>query len=335
MKTKAAVLKKPFEVSTEYVQLPSVGPQEVLVKVDACGVCPFDVRLYKGLSKTNYPKILGHEVAGVVVELGAEVSGIKKGESVVVEPAVRCGHCFYCVRGQENLCLNTKWPIGGFSEYTVAPIYNLHRFNGISPREAAFAEPLSCCVNGMTRANLSSGCDVVVVGDGPMGLLHLQLAYAFGAGRVIVTGLLKERLERATKLGAVEALDASTGDVVEKVKAAFDGLGADAVIVAVGSKDAFSTALSLVKRGGTVIQFAGIYPEVDVPIPSRFLHYSEVKLTGSSDSTPHNFATAVKLLESRRVNVSNFVTHTYSIEEAVKAIDTAGNLKGFKVMITN
>jgi L-iditol 2-dehydrogenase len=168
-----------------------------------------------------------------------------------------------------------------------------------------------------------------------MGLLHLQLAYAFGAGRVIVTGLLKERLERATKLGAIEALDASREDTSAKVKATFDGLGADAVIVAVGAKEAFLAAVNLVKRGGTVIQFAGMYPEVDVPISSHFLHYSEVRLTGSSNSTSFNFATAVKLLESRRVNVSNFITHTYSIEEAVNAIDTAGNLKGFKVMITN
>lgn len=305
----------------------------MLVKIDACGVCPFDVRLYKGLSKADYPKILGHEIAGTVAEVGTEVREVKKGDSVVVEPGARCGYCFYCIRGQENLCLNTKWPVGGFAEYTVAPASNAHTFKGISPREAAFAEPLSCCVNAMTRANLRPACDVVIVGDGPMGMLQLQLAYASGAGRVIVTGLLKERLRRAAKLGAFQALDASQGDTVAKVKAAFDGLGADAVIVTVGSKEVFLSAMSMVKRGGTVVQFAGIYPEADVPIPSKFLHYSEVRVTGSSDSTPLHFDTALRLLEDRRVNVADFVSHTYPIEEAVNAIDTAGNLKGFKVMI--
>jgi L-iditol 2-dehydrogenase len=331
MKTKAALLMRPMEIKTDNVDLPPLGPLDVLVRVKACGVCPFDIRLYKGLAKTNYPKVLGHEVAGEVVEIGKEVTHIAKGDTVTLYPAVRCGNCFYCLNGQENLCINPKWPIGGFADYTIAPARNAYKFNKISPQEAAFSEPLSCCMNGMMRADLQPGCDVVIIGDGPIGQLHLQLAQSMGAGRVIVTGLMKERLERAAKLGA-KTVDA-TGDTAKQVKEITGDLGADAVIITVGSSAALQTALGIVKRGGKIVQFAGIYPEVDIPIPSRFIHYSEAYITGSSDATRLQFARSLGLLENGRVKVADFVTHRYPIEQAKEAIDAAANLSGFKAMI--
>jgi L-iditol 2-dehydrogenase len=331
MKTKAAILTHAMEIKTDAVELPSVGSTDVMVLVKACGVCPFDIRLYRGLAKTGFPKVLGHEVAGEIVEVGNNVANLYKGDMVALYPAVRCGNCFYCMNGQENLCVETKWPIGGFADYTVMPAKNAFKFSGISPEEAAFAEPLSCCLNGMIRADLRPGCDVVIIGDGPIGLLHLQLAQVMGASRVVVSGLMKERLERAARLGA-KTVDAA-GDSVKQVKEILGPMGGDAVIVAVGSTTALQTALQIVKRGGKIVQFAGIYPEMDVPIPSRFIHYSEAYITGSSDSTRIQFASALRLLENRRVKVADFVTHRYAIENAKDAIESAAKLTGFKVMI--
>ena len=331
MKTKAAILTRALEVKTDAVELPPVGSTDIMVRVKACGVCPFDIRLYRGLAKTTFPKILGHEVAGEIVEVGSNVTNLDNGDMVALYPAVRCGNCFYCMNGQENLCVDSKWPIGGFADYTVIPAKNAFKFAGISAEEAAFAEPLSCCLNGVMRADLRPGCDVVIIGDGPIGQLHLQLAQAMGAGRVLVSGLIKERLERAARLGA-KPIDAEN-DPAKQVKEILGPAGADAAIVAVGSTMALQTALQVVKRGAKVVQFAGIYPETDVPIPSHFIHYSEAYITGSSDSTRTQFASALSLLENRRVRVADFVTHRYPIENAKEAIETAANLAGFKVMI--
>ena len=333
METEAARLHKPLDVRVEKVQLPDPGSRDVLVKIEACGVCPFDVRLFKGLSTATYPKILGHEMAGIVLETGRDVTGLKLGDKVVVEPAIRCNHCFYCLRGQHNLCLNTKWPFGGFAKHVVAPASRLHRFSAVSALEASFTEPLSCCLNGMMRADLEPAADVAIIGDGPIGLLHLQLAYVLGAARVIITGMIDQRLERARKLGATEALSAARGDPASEVKKRFDDLGADAVMVAVGTAEAFQQAVGMVKKGGRIIQFAGIYPETNIPLSARFIHYSEVWVTGSSDSTPFQFARALKLLESGRVKVADFVSHEYGLGDAAKAIETSANLSGFKVMI--
>jgi len=331
MKTKAAALVGPMEIKTDLFELPPIAPTDVMVRVRACGVCPFDIRLYRGLAKTNFPKILGHEVGGEIAELGDKVTNLSKGDQVTLYPAVRCGNCFFCINGQENLCVDTEWPIGGFADYTVVPAKSAFKFSNISTQEAAFTEPLSCCLNGMIRAEIKPGCDVVVIGDGPIGQLHLQLAQTMGAGRVVVTGLMKERLQRAERLGA-RTVDASW-DSVKQVKDIVGPLGADAVVVAVGSSSALQTALQIVKRGGKVVQFAGIYPEADIPIPSKLIHYSEAQITGSSDSTRSQFERALRLLESGRVKVADFVTHRYPIEKAKEAIEAAADLKGFKVMI--
>ena len=333
METEVARLHKPLDVRVEKVELPDLGTRDVLVRIEACGVCPFDVRLYKGLSTATYPKILGHEMAGTVLEKGRDVTTVQRGDKVVVEPAIRCNRCFYCLRGEHNLCLNTKWPFGGFAKHVIAPEANLHRFAAISTSEASFTEPLSCCLNGMMRANPAPGSDVAIIGDGPIGLLHLQLAYVFGAARVIVTGMIDERLERARRLGVTETVNAAKGDAASKVKERFDNLGADVVMVTVGTSEALQDAVGMVKKGGRIIQFAGIYPEVDIPFSAHFIHYSQVWVTGSVDSTPFQFARALKLLESGRVKVADFFSHEYGLAGAVKAIETAANLSGFKVMI--
>jgi len=333
LETEAARLHKPLDVRVEKVELPDQGTQDVLVKIEACGVCPFDVRLYKGLSKAAYPKILGHEIAGTVLETGRDVTGFQRGDKVVVEPAIRCNRCFYCLRGEHNLCLNTKWPFGGFAKHVVVPETSLHRFSVISSLEASFTEPLSCCLNGMMRACLEPGSDVAIIGDGPIGQLHLQLAYVLGAARVIITGMIDQRLERARRLGATEAINAAKSNVANKVKERFDDLGADVVMVTVGTSAALQEAIAMVKKGGRVIQFAGIYPEVDIPFSARFIHYSQVWVTGSVDSTPFQFARALRLLESGRVKVADFVSHECRLTDTVKAIEAASNLSGFKVMI--
>lgn len=333
MKTKAAVLHAPGDLRVEEVDLPELSEKDVLIRVEACGVCPFDIRLYLGLSKLPLPKVLGHELAGVVVEVGEKVSRVRPGDRVVADPMVRDLTCPFCRRGEENLCMNAKWPVVGFTEYTVAPEENVYKISRASFFEAALAEPLAAVINSVERSKILLGDDVVVIGDGPNGLLHLKVAYISGAARVIVTGLMEHRLERALRYGATEVVNVAKEDPVKVVKDVFGEQGADRVFVTVGSTDALLQGIKMVRKGGTVVQFAGIYPETDVPISARFIHYSEAYLTGATNSTREQFRRAVKLLDTKRVDVSDYVTHKYPLEKAEEALQTAKSLKGFKVMV--
>ena len=258
---------------------------------------------------------------------------VRPGDVVTADPMVRDLTCEFCRRGEENRCLNARWPVFGFAEMTVAPEENVYPVRRASPEEIALSEPLAAVVNSVERSGLSLGDDVVVVGDGPNGLLHLKVALIAGAARVVVTGLMEHRLERALRYGAVDAVNVRERDPEEAVREAFGRL-ADRVFVTVGKVEAVLQGLRLVRKGGALVQFAGIYPEADVPIPGRVLHYHEVYITGATNSTRRQFATAVKLIDTRRVDVSDYVTHRFPLERAEEAIQTALSLKGFKVMVT-
>lgn len=333
MKTKAAVLHAPGDLRVEEVDLPELSEKDILIRVEACGVCPFDIRLYLGLSKLPLPKVLGHELAGVVVRVGEKVSRVRPGDHVVADPMVRDLTCPFCRRGEENLCMNAKWPVVGFTEYTIAPEENVYKISQASFFEAALAEPLAAVINSVERSKIRLGDDVVVIGDGPNGLLHLKMAYISGAARVIVTGLMEHRLERALRYGATEVVNVAKEDPIKVIKDIFGEHGADRVYITVGSKEALLQGLKMVRKGGTVIQFAGIYPEADVSISARFIHYSEAYLTGTTNSTREQFRRAVKLLDTMRIDVSDYVTHKYPLEKSEEALQTAKSLKGFKVMV--
>lgn len=334
----AAQLYGPGDLRAEQVERRRIeADDEVLIRIHACGICPSDLRAYTGARAgfRPFPYIPGHEWAGEIVELGPAVEGFRIGDRVAPSWRVVCGKCYYCTRGLHNYCENLQYGRvrGGFAEHGVAPADSLYRIpDGVSYQEASFSEPLACCINGSLASRISFGDDVVVVGAGPIGLLHLQLARHQG-GRVIVSELIPERLTAAQELGADEVIDADQGDPVERVKELTEGRGANVVIVAVGARRAAEQALDMAGIGATVNFFAGTYPSIEIPFDPNLVHYKQLALTGSHDYTPAHFRTALRFIQIETVRVSPLISHELTLSETKQGFDIVAERRGLKVII--
>jgi L-iditol 2-dehydrogenase len=312
---------------------------DVLIRIRACGVCPSDVRSYvrptkhKGqLPQTIIP---GHEWVGEVVTSGSAVTEFTPGDRVAVNWRVVCGVCTYCGQGYHNYCERPDHTRvkGGFCEYGVAPASNVrHIPDGVSFTEAAFVEPLACCLNGTRELNIGLGEDVVVIGAGSIGLLHLQLARAQGA-RVIVSELLAERREKAKALGAHEIIGSDGVDPVVAVKELTGGRGADAVIVAIGHPAAISQGIQMAGPLGRVNLFAGTYPPTEIPLDPNLVHYQNIVITGTHDFGPHEFDLALRLIEYGIIDVAPLISHSFPLTETRQAFDVVVGRSGIKVMV--
>jgi len=311
---------------------------EVLIRIHACGICPSDVRPYTGLRPPNRPMPYtpGHEWAGEIVDAGDVVEGFAVGDRVVPSWRVVCGRCYYCARGIHNFCENLErgGVRGGFAEYGVAPARTLLKIpEEVSYQEASFCEPVACCINGSLDSGIRFGDNCVVIGAGPIGLIHLQLGKHSGA-RVYVSDLIPRRLEKAEELGADALILASQGDPVQRGKELTGGRGADVVIVAVGAPRALEQALELVGICGTVNFFAGTYPPTTLEIDPNLIHYKQIRLTGSHDYTPFHFETALRFIESGTVRVTPLISHELPLARVKEGFDIVAGRKGLKVMIT-
>jgi len=335
---KAARLYGVGDLRVEEVDRPALSADdEVLIRVQTCGICPSDLRAYTGLRQPyrSVPYTPGHEWAGEVVDAGDAVEGFAAGDRVVPSWRVMCGECYYCIRGIHNFCENLRRGAvrGGFAEYGVASVKALLKIpDGVSYTEACFCEPLACCINGSLDSDIQFGDCVVVVGAGPIGLTHLQLAKHSGA-RVTVSDLNVERLKKARELGADALIDASQEDPVERVQALTDGYGADVVIAAVGAPQALRQALDMAGICGTVNFFAGTYPPTTLEIDPNFIHYKQIRLTGSHDYTPFHFRMALGFIEIGTVEVFPLVSHELPLEEVKRGFDTVAGQEGLKVVI--
>ena len=335
---KAIRLYGPQDLRLDEVPLPEITPRQVLIRIEACGICPSDVRWYAGTrpipERVKLPRIPGHEWVGEIVEAGPEVTEHQVGDRVAAYGQVVCGMCENCKRGIFNYCLNRRWAIeGGFSQYGRASAQGLlHIPQGLSYEEASFTEPLSCCINGTWRSNIRLGDDVVVVGAGPIGLLHMQLARLQGA-RVIATDLIPQRLEVAKEVGAYETVDAAGGDAVEQVRELTTGRGADVVIVATGAQAAMEQGLQMAALHGNVNLFAGSYPPPELSLDPNLIHYKELILTGSHHFTPFTFQRALKLLQYGLVRVQPLISHRLPLERTQEGFDIVVGQRGLKVII--
>ncbi len=247
-----------------------------------------------------------------------------------------CGQCYYCTRGRHNFCENlARGRVrGGFAEYGVAPARAILKIpEEVSYPEASFCEPLACCINGSLDSDIGFGDDVVVVGAGPIGLMHVQLAKASGA-RTLVSELIAERLEKAEELGANKLILASQEDPVERVKALTGGRGAEVIIVAVGVPAALRQALEMVGLCGTVNFFAGTYPPTTLDLDPNLIHYKQIRLTGSHDFTPPHFETALRFIEMGTVRVAPLISHQLPLARVQEGFDVVANRQGLKVVIT-
>lgn len=335
----AARLYGPGDLRVEQVDMPVVSADdEVLVRIHACGICPSDVRAYTGLRPPNRPTPYtpGHEWAGEIVDAGDAVEGYAVGDRVVPSWRVVCGKCSYCVRGLHNFCENLERGRvrGGFAEYGVAAAAALLKIpEGVSYQEACFCEPVACCINGAQDSGIRFGDDVVVVGAGPIGLLHVQLAKHAGA-RVYASDLIPARLEKAREVGADGVIDASREDPMARVRELTEGRGADVVIAAVGAPPALQQALEMVGNCGTVNFFAGTYPPATLEVDPNLIHYRQIRLTGSHDYTPRQFEIALRFIQIGAVRVAPLISHELPLAQVREGFDIVAGRKGLKVIIT-
>jgi L-iditol 2-dehydrogenase len=328
----------PGRAEIEEIPGPTAGPGEVMVEVRACGLCATDVKtLARGHPKIKPGTVLGHEIAGVVVESHG-VADVRPGDRVLVAPYVACGDCPQCARGHHSLCdrlFDVGPDPGGFSERLRVPARLvrgglLHLPESLSFVEATLAEPLACSIHGLEMLAIRPGDSLLIVGDGPMGLLQAALGRAFGAGRILLSGMTPERLRFAARVADV-VIDASREDVATAVRAA-TGDGADRVMVSVGEPAVARSAFDLVRKGGAINIFAGMPRDTRLDVDIHRLHYDEITLLGSFGFGPSHLERARDLLASGRLPVREMVTGTVPLAGVRQALEEAAHHRGIRTV---
>jgi L-iditol 2-dehydrogenase len=308
------------DVRVQKMPVPRIGPDELLVKVLASGICGSDVMEWYRIQKA--PLVLGHEIAGEVAGVGDRVKGFKTGDRVFVSHHIPCNTCPYCLRGYHTACETlhtTNYDPGGFAEYIRVPSLNVDRGVFILPGEVSFEqgtliEPLACVIRGQRIAALQPGQSVLILGSGISGLLHLLLARALGAGRIMATDIHEYRIGKAMEFGADAAFHAGE-DIPRRVREVNGGRLADLVVVCTGALPVFIQALQSVDRGGTVLCFAPTEPHIHLPVPVNDFWRNEIKLMPSYGNAPLDAVEAIELIRAGRVPVAQMITHRLSLEE--------------------
>lgn len=320
---KAALYERPGVLNVVERPLRRLGPGEVLVQVDACGICGTDVHIVEGKSRSSPPVVLGHEYAGTIVDVGKDVQGCAPGDRVGIDPNIACGTCYYCRRGFVHLCLNLRALgvdiDGGMAESNIVPAGQLYPVpRGMTPEQSAFVEPVSCAVHGIDQARIRPGDSVVIIGGGTIGLIMLQLARLCGASKVIVAEPLRYKRDLAGELGADDLVDPHSQNLREAVLG-LTTVGADVVIECVGKAETAGCALDLARRGGTV-EFFGVCPVGEtVPLEPNKVYARELTIVGSYVN-PHAFARSIALLESGRVRVDRFQIDRFPLDGVHEAL---------------
>lgn len=327
------------DVRLEDLAVPSIGAGEILIRTRASGICGSDLMEWYRIKRA--PLVLGHEIAGEVVEVGDGVSGFNLGDRVVAAHHVPCGACRYCRAGHQSVCdllRTTHFDPGGFAEYIRVPQINvalgtLHIPDSMTFDEASFIEPLACVLRAQRFARLSAGQTVLVVGSGISGLLHIRLARARGAARIIATDVSDFRLQAAASFGADAAVHGAE-EVPARVRELNDGRAADLVIVCTGAMPAIEQALRSVDRGGTLLFFAPSAAGVNVPIPLFDYWRDEISVITSYAGSGDDLKEALELIRDRTVRVNDMVTHRLPLREAGYGFQlTASGQDSIKVIL--
>ncbi|MDH7506338.1 MAG: zinc-dependent dehydrogenase [Candidatus Thermoplasmatota archaeon] len=339
-KMKVAMYYNNNDVRIQEMPVPEINDDELLVKVKACGICGSDVMEWYRIKKA--PIVLGHEMSGDIVKIGKNVKKYKIGDMVFVSHHVPCFSCSFCKNNQETLCHTlhtTNFYPGGFAEYLKVPKINIEN-NGvfvlpkeISYEEAVFIEPLACVVRGMKIAEIKTGESVLVVGSGVAGILNIKYAKAMGASKIFATDIDAYRLMLAKKMGADVVINAKE-NIIENVKKNNDGKLADLVILCTGSPSAARQALDCVAAGGTILFFAPTAPGVEISFPLFDLWNKQVKMVSTYAGAPNDIKEAIELLKSKKVKVTDMITHRLPLKEAAKGFKLAAEAKNsMKIII--
>ncbi|HOX37082.1 MAG TPA: alcohol dehydrogenase catalytic domain-containing protein [Candidatus Brocadiia bacterium] len=344
---KAAVYEGIRNVVVKEVPTPKCGPREILLKVLGCAVCGTDVRIYHyGHATVTPPAITGHEIAGEIAEVGSEVSGYKVGQRCIVVTPVGCGVCKYCREARPNICATFKaigyhFP-GGFAQYCLINERAVAQGNiiiapdGMDPDLMSIVEPFSCVINGQEYLDVQLGETVVVIGAGPIGSMHVELAKARGAGKVVLMDVSDSRLDLAKKQGLRADLifNNMKEDPVKRIMAETDGLGAEVVIVACGVHAAMQQAVLMTAKRGRVSFFAGLpkdKPTLD--IDANALHYREISVYGAFASCPRQYVQALQTIAAGAINAAGIVTARFPLDRMVAAYEAAQTGENLKVVV--
>lgn len=320
---KAAVLEGVHEIVIRNdVPAPTIGPKDVLVRSKACGICGTDVHIVEGDFFPTYPLIPGHELAGEIVEVGAEVTDLRPGDRVMVDPTVTCEECHFCMINRQNHCL--AWNAvgvtrnGGFAELVRVPAKNCYRFEKVSYGEAAFCEPLACVVFGQDRARIDLGSEVLIVGAGPIGQLHLQACRANGAASVTMVDTVESKLALAHELGANHVVMADAAQPEKLAKIARYGF--DVVIDATGVARVMQDSIKYVKNGGRYLVFGVCGPTETVALSPFEIYRRDLEIIGSF-AIRRTYDRAFKLMENGAVDVKRLIHEAMPVEDLPRGLE--------------
>ncbi len=334
---RAALFPTPEACEIVERELPVPGERQALLRVEACGLCGTDAHIYRGQFPARFPLIAGHEFAGVVEEVGADVPFLRPGDRVAVDPNIHCGSCRPCRRGLVHLCRNLAaigvTQDGGFATHCLVPAPQCHKVPpAVSLDLAAMAEPVACCIHGLDRARVRSGDVVLLIGAGAIGLILLQLALLQGAATAIVSELNPEKRAMAEGLGATRVVDPREEDLEKIVKAATEGSGPDVVIECVGGCETAQQALYLAGEGGRVLLFGVAPAEGRISLSPYEVYRKEICITGSF-TNPFTHHRALALLGSGRVKVEELISRRLPLDEIPQGIELLESGTATKILV--
>jgi len=342
---KAAILEGIEKITVKDIPEPKCGENEAILKVEACAVCGSDIRIFHyGNERVKPPTVIGHEVSGIIVDAGKNVTRVRVGDRVALGADVPCGKCYWCQNGMGTNCklnyaIGYQFP-GGFQEYMLlnqttldyGPVTKIP--DSMSYEEAALGEPLACAINGFELAQFGLGKSICVIGLGPIGVMMLELTKIFGASKVFAAQRSKKRLEIAKKfLPEARFISTEDEDLVETVLDETDGEGVDLAITAAGTVKAHEDAIKMVRHRGFVNLFGGLKNQPNLCIDSNLIHYKECFVMGSHGSLPRHHEKAIKLIEQGRVHAKDYISKIFSLDDIKEAFKYHESRKGLKVIV--
>jgi L-iditol 2-dehydrogenase len=343
----AAVYHGPNDLRVEDRPIPAIGPDEALLKVVSAGICGTDLRILHGDHRkyaAGVVRIPGHEVVGDIVQVGANVKGLEVGQRVFVAPNMGCGHCRQCVGGHNNRCANYEaigiTMDGAFAEYMRLPAAAILQGNLIpidrhtDPAAAALIEPFACVLRGQNGLDVHLGDVTLVVGAGPIGVMHIMLAKLRGAAKVIVSEFMDTRLQQAQEAGADVLVNPKSDDLTAVVKAETRGEGVDVIIVAAPAHAAQESALQLAAIGGRINFFGGLPKDrPTINFDSNIVHYKELYVTGTTACSTNDCWQAAALVNSGRLDLGPVVSGRFPLRQAGPAFAQAEDRTSLKIVL--
>ena len=343
---KAAVLREIGQLDICNLAVPVCHIGEVLVKVEACSICKTDTKMYNfGQRDLRLPRVLGHEVAGTVVEAGKGVTGFHPGDRVQVAPGIPCGQCHFCLNGISNMCAHISiigfHHDGGFAEYLLVPAGGvkhgcLNKIPEDLPLEqAAMAEPIACCINAQKLCKVVPGDVVVIFGAGPVGHLHAQVARQSGAAQVIVIEVDQRRIAFAESGSADIVLDFKKSNIIDVILDRTEGRGADVVLCSCAAPEVPVQGIKMLAKRGRISFFSGLpHGQENIPLDYNQVHYKELQIFGAYGCTSEQNVKAIDLLARRKINVDWLITHRISLDELIEGFKLVDSHDAMGVVVT-